>query len=128
MNFTFSKCFVFGALCLCFNTFHGKVYAADESENEFLDMDISQLMNVTITSLSKKEQRLSDAAAAVFVISQEDIRQSGVTHIAEALAMAPGLQVARISSSKWSVSSRGFINCFSVLTFFMLFDVFGDKK
>ncbi len=66
------------------------------------------MLNVTITSVSKKEQWLSDAAAAVFVISQEDIRRSGVTHIAEALAMAPGLQVARISASKWSVSSRGF--------------------
>ena len=82
--------------------------AADPPENEFLEMDLSQLMNVTITSVSKKEQKLSDAAAAVFVITQEDIRRSGVTHIAEALAMAPGLQVARISASKWSVSSRGF--------------------
>lgn len=78
------------------------------SQNEFIDMDISQLMNITITSVSKRPQNLADAAAAVFVISAEDIKNSGVTAVADALAMAPGLQVAKISSSKWSVSSRGF--------------------
>ena len=99
---------VAGSLYLCFTLINGELCAASESGNEFLDMDISQLMNVTITSLSKKEQHLSDAAAAVFVITQEDIRRSGVTNIPDALAMAPGLQVAKISASKWSVSSRGF--------------------
>ena len=76
--------------------------------NEYLDLDIAQLMNITITSVAKKEQRLADAAAAVFVITQEDIRRSGATAIPDVLAMAPGLQVAKISASKWSVSSRGF--------------------
>lgn len=80
----------------------------NSSQNEFIDMDISQLMNITITSVSKKPQHLADAAAAVFVISAENIKNSGVTAVADALAMAPGLQVAKISASKWSVSSRGF--------------------
>ncbi len=71
-------------------------------------MNLAQLMQVTITSVAKKPQTLADTAAAVYVISQEDIRRSGVTSIAEALAMAPGIQVARISASKWSISSRGF--------------------
>lgn len=102
------KYLVLGGLFMGITLLPGDLLASGEPENEFLDMDISQLLNVTITSVSKKEQRLSDAAAAVFVITQEDIRRSGVTHIAEALAMAPGLQVARISASKWSVSSRGF--------------------
>ncbi len=82
--------------------------AAAQVGNEYLDMDIVQLMNITVTSAAKKEQRLSDATAAVFVITQEDIRRSGVTTIPDALAMAPGLQVAKSSTSKWSVSSRGF--------------------
>jgi iron complex outermembrane recepter protein len=80
----------------------------NSSQNEFIDIDISQLMNITITSVAKKPQHLADAAAAVFVISAEDIKNSGVTAVADALAMAPGLQVAKISASKWSVSSRGF--------------------
>ncbi|WP_319586938.1 TonB-dependent receptor [uncultured Desulfobulbus sp.] len=85
-----------------------QAHAADTGKNEYLDMDIGQLMNITVTSVAKKAQPLSDAAAAVFVITQEDIRRSGVTTIPDALAMAPGLQVAKISASKWSVSSRGF--------------------
>jgi iron complex outermembrane receptor protein len=58
--------------------------------------------------VGKKQQKLSEAAAAVYVITQEDIRRSGVTSIPEALRMAPGLDVARIDSSTWAVSARGF--------------------
>lgn len=76
--------------------------------NEYLDMDITQLMSITVTSVAKKEQSLLDAAAAAFVITQEDIRRSGVTTLPDALAMAPGVQVARINSGNWSVSTRGF--------------------
>ena len=79
-------------------------------ENEFLDMDITQLMQITITSVSKKEQSLSDAAAAIYVITQEDIHRSGVTSIPEALRLAPGVQVARINSNNWAVTSRGLAN------------------
>ncbi len=83
-------------------------FAEANEGNEYLDMDIAQLMSITITSVAKKEQPLSDAAAAVFVITQEDIRRSGVTTLPDALAMAPGMQVAKINGGKWSVSTRGF--------------------
>ena len=82
--------------------------ASGSNDNRFLDMDLTQLMEVTITSVSKKPQTLGDTAAAVFVITQEDIRRSGVTSVPAALALAPGLQVARISASRWSIASRGF--------------------
>ncbi len=83
-------------------------WAASDTLDKYLDMDLAQLMQVTITSVAKKPQPLADTAAAVYVISQEDIRRSGATSIPEALAMAPGLQVARISAGKWSISARGF--------------------
>lgn len=86
---------------------------ATETESDFLDMDLSQLMEITITSVSKRPETLSDAAAAVFVITQDDIHRSGATSIPEALRLAPGLQVQQISSNKWSVSSRGFGGYFS---------------
>lgn len=70
--------------------------------------DIEELMDITVTSVSKKSQRIANAAAAIYVITQEDIRRSGVTTIADALRMAPGVQVARIDSNKWAVTSRGF--------------------
>ena len=72
------------------------------------DMSLEALMNLQVTSVSKKTQKLANAAAAVFVITQDDIRRSGATSIPEALRMAPGVQVARIDANKWAVSIRGF--------------------
>jgi len=82
--------------------------AKAETLDTYLAMDLDQLMQVTITTVAKKPQALADTAAAVFVITQEDIRRSGATSIPEALALAPGLHVARISASKWSIAARGF--------------------
>ena len=48
-------------------------------------------MNVEVTSATKREQKLSSIAAAIYVISQEDIRRSGATNIPEALRMVPGV-------------------------------------
>ena len=65
-------------------------------------------MDVSVTSVSKKEQKLSDAAAAVSVLSNDDLRRSGATSVAEALRMVTGMSVGAISSSQWAVSTRGF--------------------
>ncbi len=75
---------------------------------DLTEMSIEDLMDIEITSVSKKPQKLSEAPAAVFVITQEDIRRSGVTSIPEALRMAPGVEVSRIDSNKWAITSRGF--------------------
>ncbi len=75
---------------------------------DLTQLSLEDLMNIRITSVSKKAQRLSDAAAAVFVITSDDIRRSGVTTIADALRMVPGLQVARVDANKWAVTARGF--------------------
>ena len=87
--------------------------ASMDASNEFFDLDIAQLMQITITSVTKKPQNLSDAAAAVFVITQDDIHRSGVTSIPEALRMVPGLQVARVDANKWAITSRGFSGNFA---------------
>ena len=71
-------------------------------------VNIEDLMNVEVTSVSKKEQKLSQVAAAIFVISQEDIRRSGATNIPELLRIVPGLDVAQINANTWAISSRGF--------------------
>jgi len=76
-------------------------------------MDIAELMQITITSVAKQPQNLSDAAAAVFVITQDDLHRSGVTSIPEALRMVPGLQVARVDANKWAITSRGFGGTFA---------------
>ena len=71
-------------------------------------VSIEDLMNIEITSASRKEQRAADVAAAVFVITHDDIRRSGMTTIPDLLRLAPGVEVAQINSNKWAVSVRGF--------------------
>jgi len=75
---------------------------------DLTQLSIEELMNVPVVSPTKQSQRLSDTASAIFVITQDDIRRSGVTSVPEALRLAPGVQVARIDASKWAVSIRGF--------------------
>jgi iron complex outermembrane receptor protein len=82
--------------------------AAQNPPDDLTALSLEDLMNIEVTSVSKKGQKLSDAAAAIFVITQEDIRRSGVTSIPEALRMAPGLQVAHIDANKWAITARGF--------------------
>ncbi|WP_431686060.1 TonB-dependent receptor plug domain-containing protein [Hahella sp. NBU794] len=69
---------------------------------------LEQLMGLKISTLSRKQELLARAPAAVYVITRDDIRRMGVTHIAEALRYVPGLEVNRFEGGKWSVSARGF--------------------
>ena len=71
-------------------------------------LSIDELANLQITSVTRQPQALSAAAAAVYVITNDDIRRSGATSLAEALRLAPNLQVARLGSSSYAVSARGF--------------------
>jgi iron complex outermembrane recepter protein len=84
-----------------------------KSSASYADLSIEQLMNESVTTVSKKEQRLGDAAAAISVLSNDDIRRSGATTIADALRLVPGVQVASIDSGNWAVSARGFNSQFS---------------
>jgi iron complex outermembrane recepter protein len=70
-------------------------------------------MNIQVTTVSKKEQALRTAGAAVFVITQEDIRESGATNIPDLLRLVPGVNVAHQSTNTWAVSIRGFNDSFA---------------
>ncbi len=78
------------------------------SDDELFDLSLEELMDIEISSVSKRAQPLSRTAAAVHVISAENIRRSGAANLAEALRLAPGVHVARFSNNRWSVSIRGF--------------------
>jgi iron complex outermembrane recepter protein len=80
---------------------------AVQQPSDLTSLSLDELMNVEVTSVSKHEQRLIEAPAAIYVITHEDIRRSGQTSIAELLRMVPGLQVAKISGNKWAITSRG---------------------
>ena len=81
---------------------------ADGSEQDFTDIDFDELMKIEVTSVSKKNEKLSEAAAAIYVVTEDEIRRSGATSIPEALYLVPGIDVAKIDSNKWAVSIRGF--------------------
>ena len=66
-----------------------------DAEPDLTTLKIEDLMNVDVTSASRKEQKLSEVPAAVFVITKEDIQRSGATNIPDLLRMVPGLDVAR---------------------------------
>jgi len=77
------------------------------------DLSLEELMNESVTSVSKKETKLSQSPAAISVITQEDIRRSGLATTPELLRTVPGLDVARINANEWAVSSRGFNHQFA---------------
>jgi iron complex outermembrane receptor protein len=76
-------------------------------------MDVEDLMNIKVTSVSKRAQSLARTAAAVFVINQEEIRRSGATNIPDLLRMAPGVDVEQIDANSWAISVRGFNSRYS---------------
>ncbi len=92
-------------LLACLAITIGQARAAAPDLTEF---SIEDLMQVKVVSAAKVEQALQDTAAAVFVISADDIRRSGATNVMEALRLAPGVEVTRIDSSRWSITIRGF--------------------
>src|ERR1039457_6927099 len=70
-------------------------------------------MKIEVTSVYKKEQKISQAAAAISVITQEDIQRLGATNIPDLLRMVPGLDVAQINANTWAISARGFNSQFA---------------
>lgn len=95
---------IFGSLCSL---------APAQTADDLTQLSLENLMNVEVTSVSRKEQRLADTAAAIFVITQDDIRHSQANNIPDLLRMVPGVQVAQINANTWAISIRGFNQQFS---------------
>ncbi len=74
----------------------------------YVNLSLEDLLNQSVTSVNKRTQPLSDVAAAVYVITAEDIRHSGATSLPEVLRLAPGVDVAHIGGDRWAVSIRSF--------------------
>lgn len=73
-------------------------------------LSVEELIDFEVSSVSRRPEKLSEAAASVQVITSEDIRRSGVTSIPEALRLASNLHVAQVNASQWAISARGFNN------------------
>ncbi|WP_082880922.1 TonB-dependent siderophore receptor [Methylomonas sp. DH-1] len=80
----------------------------DENLPDLTALSVEQLMNLDVTSVMKTSTDVSHVPAAIYVLSNEEIRRSGATTIPEALRVVPGLNVAKVDGNKWAVSVRGF--------------------
>ncbi|MEP7205840.1 MAG: TonB-dependent receptor [Casimicrobiaceae bacterium] len=78
--------------------------------SDLAELSIEQLSSLVVTSVSRREERLADAASSIFVITGDEIRRSRATSLAEALRLAPNLDVARVDVNQYAVSARGFNN------------------
>jgi iron complex outermembrane receptor protein len=84
--------------------------AAVPQLKDLVEMTVEQLSSITVSTVARREQVLSQTAADVYVITHEDIRRSGATSLPEALRLAPNLQVARADANQYAISARGFNN------------------
>jgi iron complex outermembrane receptor protein len=101
--------FVF--LLFFLSCFSGLAPAEDADQtggNPVKRLTLEELGNIEVTTVSKEPERVMDASAAVYVITQEDIERSGATTIPDALRLAPGVEVAQIDGHSWAVGIRGF--------------------
>ncbi len=97
-------------LCLCavLSAQTGSQASQQKGQSSLKALSLEELGEIEVTSVGRKGEKLYNAAAAVYVITQEEIRRSGVRSIADALRLAPGMQVARFNGNTWAISARGF--------------------
>jgi iron complex outermembrane recepter protein len=93
-------------------------YAQDAADNQETPKNLTQLSleelgNVEVTTVSKEPEQVWQTPAAIYVLTQDDIRRSGATSIPELLRTVPGVEVARIDSDHWAIGVRGFGGEFS---------------
>jgi len=99
--------------CIVLAAALGPRSVAQERPVDLTEVQIEDLINIPVTSVSKHEQTLAHTAAAVFVITQEDIRRSGALNLPDVLRMAPGVDVQQIDANAWAISVRGFNSRYS---------------
>ncbi len=91
----------------------GPAARSQTPERNLADLSLEDLMNIQVTSVSKKQQRVSQTAAAIFVITAEDIRRSGAINVPDLLRMVPGVHVAQLDANIWVITIRGFSDRFA---------------
>ena len=82
--------------------------AAQTPVESLRSLSLEELGKIEITSVSKRPEPLSRAAASVYVITSDAIRRSGATSIPEVLRLAPNLEVFRLNAYQYTITARGF--------------------
>src|SRR3569832_1878219 len=108
------------ALLLLWTGFCCHDLAAVERRPDLTELSLEQLMQVEVTTVSKKPERRFDSPAAVFVLPQDDIRRSVSTNFPDLLLLVPCVEVVRIDSHTWFIGVRGFASLFSRSLFVLI--------
>jgi iron complex outermembrane receptor protein len=107
-----SRTFAFAVVAAAFacSSLGATAASADEAETlrSLKKLSLEQLFDVEVTSVSQKPESLFKAAAAVHVVTQDDLRRTGALSIPEALRNIPGVEVARVNSRDYAITARGF--------------------
>src|SRR5437016_1571532 len=83
------------------------------AQPDLTELPIETLLGIEVTSVARHSEKLSQSPAAISVITEDDIRRSGALSIPDALRLVPGMEAARLDSSQWAVSARGFNDGFA---------------
>lgn len=96
----------FTCLCIFFLLVYPPLLFASD-DLDLTNLSLEDLMSIEVSLVSRRQEKLFHTPAAVYVLTKEDIRRSGVTSIPEALRLVPGMVVGRVDANKWAVSARG---------------------
>jgi iron complex outermembrane receptor protein len=69
--------------------------------------ELEFLREETVLTPNYQEQPISEAPSNVYVITEEDIRQSGATDLPTLLRQVPGMSVIERTGGQFNVSVRG---------------------
>lgn len=100
-------------LTLLFLALLSRNTAADHDISHLKTLSLQELSASSVSIASRTQQPIKETPSAVFVISHEEIRRSGMQSIPELLRKVPGLEVARADANQWAISSRGFNGIFA---------------
>src|SRR4051812_3130674 len=102
-NRRFFRLTVLAAACAAF-TAHASAAVVVAARSDLADLTLEQLGNIVVTSVSRREERLAEAPASIYVITAQEIRSSGATTLPEVLRLAPNLNVARADAVQYAIT------------------------
>lgn len=107
-HLSLSGFFIVIGLLLLSNSFFSQTPNITLFSEKLKSLSLEELMNIEVTSVSLRPEKLTEVASAIQVITGDDIRRSGTTRLPEALQLTSNLQVAHVNSHDWAITARGF--------------------
>lgn len=77
-------------------------------DDALFDMDLDDLLDITVTTASKSKEKLSDAPGVLSVLTRDDLERFGGATLKDALLRVPSLLIgANYMTDRSMISSRG---------------------